>query len=238
MAVGGGNRRVLVVDDEPSITEVVGAYLEKDGYHVYVAHNGTDAITMARRYRPVAIILDLMLPDLSGEQVCRTLRRESSVPIIMLTAKNQEQDKLAGLSLGADDYITKPFSPKELTARLRAVIRRTDGESAVLVDVLSFNHGELIIDVARHELSRNGVPIELTPTEWKILVTLARYPGRVYSRIELLDMIQGYDYEGFERTVDTHVKNLRAKVEADPKEPVYVQTVYGLGYKFGGSPDD
>ena len=237
MAVGG-NRRVLVVDDEPSITEVVGAYLEKDGYHVYVAHNGTDAIVLARRYHPAAIILDLMLPDLSGEQVCRTLRRESSVPIIMLTAKNQEQDKLAGLSLGADDYITKPFSPRELTARLRAVIRRTDGESAVLVDVLSFNHGELVIDVARHLLTRDGAPIELTPTEWKILVTLARYPGRVYSRIELLDMIQGYDYEGFERTVDTHVKNLRAKVEGDPKDPVYVLTVYGLGYKFGGSPDD
>lgn len=238
MSVGVSNRRVLVVDDEPSITEVVSAYLERDGYQVHVAHNGSDAIALARRYRPVAIILDLMLPDLSGEQVCRTLRRESSVPIIMLTAKNQEQDKLAGLGMGADDYITKPFSPKELTARLRAVIRRTGGESAVLVDALSFNSGELVIDAARHELTLKGIPLELTPTEWKILVTLARYPGRVYSRIELLDMIQGYDYEGFERTVDTHIKNLRAKLEADPKDPTYVLTVYGLGYKFGGTPDD
>jgi Response regulators consisting of a CheY-like receiver domain and a winged-helix DNA-binding domain len=177
------------------------------------------------------IVLDLMLPDRSGEDVCRELRARSDVPILMLTAKASEDERVTGLAIGADDYLTKPFSPRELVARVRAILRRTDGGDQPLVDVLSFDEGALEIDTVQHEVRRDGEPVELTPNEYKLLQTLARYPGRAYSRFELINHVQGYEYEGYERTIDAHVKNLRKKIEPDPKQPRYVETVFGVGYR-------
>jgi DNA-binding response OmpR family regulator len=176
------------------------------------------------------VVLDLMLPDRSGEDVCREIRERSDVPILMLTAKASEDERVAGLALGADDYLTKPFSPRELVARVRAILRRTQIETP-LVELLSFDDGALEIDTVQHEVRRDGEPVELTPNEYKLLQTLARYPGRVYSRFELINHVQGYEYEGYERTIDAHVKNLRKKIEPDPKRPRYVETVFGAGYR-------
>ena len=225
------NKRVVVVDDEPSVQEVVRAYLEKDGYHVFVAGSGGEGLALAERVKPGLIVLDLMLPDVSGEQVAREVRSRSDVPILMLTAKASEDERVNGLALGADDYLVKPFSPRELVARVRAILRRTQGSETPLVEALSFDDGALQIDTVAHEVRRDGELVELTPNEYKLLVTLARYPGRAYSRMELVNQVQGYDYEGYERTIDVHVKNLRKKIEPDPKQPRYVETVFGTGYR-------
>lgn len=224
------NKRVVIVDDDPSVQEVTRAYLERDGYLVYVAGNASDGIALAEWVNPGLVVLDLMLPDRSGEDVCREIRARSDVPILMLTAKASEDERVAGLAMGADDYLTKPFSPRELVARVRAILRRTHAEMP-LVEVLSFDNGALEIDTVQREVRRKGVPVELTPNEYKLLQTLARYPGRVYSRFELINHVQGYDYEGYERTIDAHVKNLRKKIEPDPKAPRYVETVFGAGYR-------
>jgi DNA-binding response OmpR family regulator len=227
----GPNKKIVVIDDEPSVQEVVRGYLEKDGYLVYVAASGRDGLALAERMDPGLVVLDLMLPDVSGEEICREIRSRSDVPILMLTAKASEDERVGGLALGADDYLTKPFSPRELVARVRAVLRRTQGVEAPLVEVLSFDDGELEIDTVQHEVRREGRTVDLTPNEYRLLVTLARYPGRVYSRFELVNHVQGYDYEGYERTIDAHVKNLRKKIEPDPKHPRYVETVFGVGYR-------
>jgi DNA-binding response OmpR family regulator len=227
----GDNRKIVVIDDEPSVQEVVRAYLEKDGYQVFVAGNGADGLALAERMKPALIVLDLMLPDISGEEICNDIRSRSDVPILMLTAKASADERVAGLVSGADDYLVKPFSPRELVARVSAVLRRTQGIEAPLVAKSSFDGGRLEIDTVEHVVKRDGVAVDLTPNEYKLLTTLARYPGRAYSRFELIDRVQGYDFEGFERTIDVHVKNLRKKIEPDTAHPRYIETVTGIGYR-------
>jgi len=222
-------KKILVVDDEKQIVDIVKAYLEREGYRVIVAYDGKSAIDLARRDRPDLIVLDLMLPEISGWDVCRTLRKESDVPIIMLTARDETTDKIVGLELGADDYVTKPFDPKELVSRVRAVLRRYESRKD-LKSIIDF--ADLSIDVEKRLVRRGGEHIELTPIEFELLKILAQSPGRVYSRMQLLDKIQGDAYEGYERTIDSHIKNLRKKIERDPEHPRYIVTVYGAGYKF------
>ena len=228
---GDVNKRIVVVDDDPSVQEVVRAYLERDGYLVYVAGAGGQGLALAEQVKPGLIVLDLMLPDRSGEEIAAEVRSRSDVPILMLTAKASEDERVAGLALGADDYLTKPFSPRELVARVRAILRRTQGGETPLVETLSFDDGKLTIDTVGQEVRRDGETVALTPNEYKLLVALARYPGRVHTRFELIHHVQGYDYEGFERTIDAHVKNLRRKIEPDPRHPRYVETVFGSGYR-------
>lgn len=228
------NIKVLVVDDEEKITEVVRSYLEKSGFKVYCAYSGNEALELFEKVNPKLIVLDLMLPDMSGEDICRTIRRKSRVPIIMLTAKVEEESILNGLGIGADDYVTKPFSPRQLVARVIALLRRSEDEIMPLSNTLSFNGGELIIDSIKHEVKKDGQVVSLTPNEFKILVTLVKYPQKAFTRDELVFLVLGEDYEGYDRTIDTHIKNLRQKIEQDVKSPVYIQTVYGVGYKFGG----
>ncbi|MFP3897848.1 MAG: response regulator transcription factor [Dehalococcoidia bacterium] len=223
-------KRVLVVDDDVKTVELVKLYLTRDGYRVLTAYDGIEALRLAREGRPDLIVLDLMLPDVDGLEVCRVLRRESDVPVIMLTARTTDQDKLTGLELGADDYVTKPFSPRELAARVRAVLRRLPGER-VSVEI---THNELTMDFDKQEAWFAGRPLNLTNIEFKLLGVLARTPGRVYSRAELIERAFGYDFEGFDRTVDVHILNLRRKIEPNPSRPRYIKTVYGVGYKFGG----
>lgn len=221
---------ILVVDDDRKTVDLIRMYLEKDGYRVLVAFDGHAAIDIARNQRPGLIILDLMLPKVDGLDVCRLLRSESNIPIIMLTAKTTEHDKLIGLDLGADDYVTKPFSPRELVARVRAVLRRGIAESEPGPEQILY--GDLEVDFVRHEARIGGVTVHLTPKEFTLLEIMIKQPGRVFSRLELLGLAFGYDYQGFERTVDVHMMNLRKKIEPNPAQPRYVQTVYGVGYKF------
>ena len=220
---------ILVIDDEPKIVKQAQDYLARGGFRVLTAGDGKAALVMARHERPDLIVLDLNLPEMDGLDVCRALRRESDVPIIMLTARIEETDRLIGLELGADDYITKPFSPRELVARVRAVLRRVRGgvHQPGLIRA-----GELEIDVHGHRVTRAGEAIRLTRTEFNLLVILAQHPGQTFSRMQLLDRLHGVRYDGFDRSVDAHVKNLRRKLEPDPVEPSYVLTVYGIGYKF------
>jgi len=227
----GESGKIVVIDDEESVREVVKAYLEKDGFTVYVAANGRDGLALAEKKNPDLIVLDLMLPDVSGEEICEEVRSRSDVPIVMLTAKASEEERVGGLVAGADDYLVKPFSPRELVARVRAVLRRTRGVESPLVEVLRFDEGRLEIDTVKHAVLRDGRPVELTPNEYKLLLALATYPGRAYSRLELLERVQGWDFEGYERTIDVHVKNLRKKIEPDPAKPRYVETVTGVGYR-------
>ena len=231
MTDSGINKKIVVIDDEASVQDVVRGYLERDGYLVYVAGNGAEGLALAEKMEPGLIVLDLMLPDVSGEEICSEIRSRSDVPILMLTAKSAEEERVGGLTLGADDYLTKPFSPRELVARVRAILRRSTGTDTPLVEKLSFDDGRLVIDTVEHEVLVDGEPVDLTPNEYKLLVTLARYPGRVYSRYELINHVQGYDFEGYERTIDVHVKNLRRKIEPDPRHPQYVETVFGSGYR-------
>lgn len=225
---------VLVVDDEPMIRNAVASYLEKQGYRVLVADNGKDALAVFERETVTFVILDLMLPDISGEEVCAVLRRRSRVPIIMLTAKTQEEDVLGGLQIGADDYMTKPFSLKELYARMLAVLRRASGELRPLAEKYSWNGNDLSVDLEHNEVHKKGELLALTHSEWNILSALIRHPNKVYTRDELIDVVFGPDFNGYDRVIDTHIKNLRKKIEDDPKKPVYLKTVHGLGYKFGG----
>jgi DNA-binding response OmpR family regulator len=225
------NNRVVVIDDEPSVRDVVKAYLEKDGFHVFVADSGSEGLALAERKNPAIVVLDLMLPDVTGEEICAEIRSRSDVPILMLTAKAGEEERVAGLRSGAHDYLVKPFSPRELVARVRAVLRRTKGVETPLVETLSFDGGRLEIDTVQHVVRRDGEAVDLTPNEYKLLLALSRYPGRVYSRDELIQRVQGYDYVGYERTIDVHVKNLRKKIEPDPSHPRYIETVTGTGYR-------
>lgn len=221
---------ILVVDDEPKIVKTVRAYLESSGYRVVTAGEGRAALTLFRHEKPGLVILDLGLPAMDGLDVARTLRRESNVPIIMLTARVEEADRLVGLELGADDYVTKPFSPRELVARVRAVLRRAGPEREVSAPPICA--GDLSIDLERRLITVAGRAVELTPTEFELLVVLASHPGRVFSRMELLDRVQGDAFEGYDRTIDAHVKNLRQKIEPDPKQPRYLLTAFGVGYRF------
>ena len=220
-----------MIDDERSVQEVVRAYLERDGFAVHVAASGGEGLALAERVQPALVVLDLMLPDVGGLELCRQIRARSDVPIVMLTARALEDDRVGGLAVGADDYLVKPFSPRELVGRVRAILRRTQGARTPLVERLRFDDGALEIDTVSQETYRDGRLVELTPTEYKLLATLASYPGRVYSRLELIEQLRSWDYEGFERTVDAHIKNLRKKIEPNPRRPRYVETVIGVGYR-------
>ncbi len=226
-------KKVLVVDDDVKTVELVKLYLNRDGYRVLTAYDGLDAIRLARESHPDLIVLDLMLPGLDGLQVFRALRAESDVPIIMLTAKTTEQDRLTGLELGADDYVTKPFSPRELAARVRAVLRRLP-EEWIQRGPDQIKRGEILVDFVKHEAAIAGKPVNLTPLEFKLLGILVREPGRVFTRPQLIEKVFGYDFDGFDRTVDVHILNLRRKLEPDPRHPRYIKMVYGVGYKFVG----
>lgn len=226
-------KRVLVVDDDVKTVELVKLYLNRDGYKVLTAYDGFDAIRLAKESHPDLIVLDLMLPGIDGLQVFRVLRAESDVPIIMLTAKTTEQDRLTGLELGADDYVTKPFSPRELAARVRAVLRRLP-EEWIQRGPNQIKRGEILVDFVKHEATIAGRPVNLTPIEFKLLGILVREPGRVFTRPQLIEKVFGYDFDGFDRTVDVHILNLRRKLESDPRHPRYIKMVYGVGYKFIG----
>jgi DNA-binding response OmpR family regulator len=218
---------ILVVDDEPKIVQLVRDYLERAGFAVSTARDGHEALMRARQERPDLIVLDLGLPQLDGLEVTRRLRGASGVPIIMLTARDDETDKVVGLELGADDYVTKPFSPRELEARVRAVLRRHTGDAAAEI----LRAGDLTIDVPRLRVDVSGRPVELTATEFQLLTALARHPGRVFTRAQLLDAIHGVAFDSYERAIDAHVKNIRRKIEPDPRVPRYLLTAYGVGYR-------
>ncbi|MDO8687187.1 MAG: response regulator transcription factor [Dehalococcoidales bacterium] len=220
--------KILVVDDEKKIVEIVKAYMEREGYEVTAAYDGKAALAAAKQQSPDLVILDLMLPQISGWDVCRNLRADSNIPIIMLTAREDVTDKIIGLELGADDYVTKPFDPKELVSRVKAVLRRTT-TSPSTQPVLKL--ADLLINLEKRDVRRHGESIELTPMEFDLLATLAQNPGRVFSRMQLLDTVQGVAYEGYERTIDSHIKNLRKKIELNVSQPRYVITVHGVGYK-------
>jgi two-component system, OmpR family, alkaline phosphatase synthesis response regulator PhoP len=223
------SQKILVVDDELDIVKVVRAYLEQSGFRVITASDGQQALAVFRHEQADLIVLDLNLPKMGGLDVCHAIRRESNVPIIMLTARVEEADRLIGLEIGADDYIVKPFSPREVVARVRAVLRRSTPAPAQpsLITV-----GALSIDPVKHEMQLQGQSIDLTPSEFNILLALASQPGRAFSRMDLLNAAQGESYEGYERSIDVHIKNLRQKLGDEPRDPTYILTVYGVGYKF------
>jgi DNA-binding response OmpR family regulator len=224
-------RTILVVDDEARIVKLVRDYLERAGFDVLAAHDGETALVMARRERPDLVVLDLMLPGVDGLDVCRRLRQESGVPIIMLTARVEEADRVVGLELGADDYVAKPFSPRELVARVRATLRRANGEVG---PATTLRAADVELDTAALTATIAGQPLDLTPTEFQLLATLVRQPGRIFSREQLLGAVHGVTFDGYDRSIDSHVKNLRRKMEPDPRQPRYIQTVYGVGYRFVG----
>jgi two-component system, OmpR family, alkaline phosphatase synthesis response regulator PhoP len=224
-------KTILVVDDEPKITQLVRDYLERAGFGVIVAYDGKKALSLAKTERPDAVILDLGLPQLDGLDLTREFRKTSNAPIIMLTARSEESDKLIGLELGADDYMTKPFSPKELVARVRAVFRRMENITNASSEMIRL--ADLTLDVPRMRVTAESRQIEeLTPTEFELLATLARQPGRIFTRAQLLDAIHGVAFESYERAIDAHIKNIRRKIEVKASEPKYILTVYGVGYKF------
>lgn len=222
-------KTILVVDDEKRLVSVVEAYLEQEGYRVVKAYNGREALHVAREEKPDLIILDVMMPEMDGLEFMRHHRKEQDTPIILLTAKVESDDRVIGLELGADDYVTKPFRPRELLARIKAVLRRV-GETKPVASKL--RSGDITLDREEHTVRVSGEYIDLTPSEFDILTALMSTPGRVFSRLELLDLIQGTTYEGYERTIDVHIKNLRAKIEPDSRDPQHIQTVYGVGYRF------
>jgi len=225
------NKTVLLVDDDVKIVELVALYLKRDGYRVLVAHDGVTALNIARESHPDLIVLDLMLPGMPGLDVCREMRKESDVPIIMLTARTTEQDRLVGLDSGADDYVTKPFSPRELAARVRAVLRRSALEERERGPT-EIRQGDLTMNLLTREVVVAGRAVRLTPIEFELLAVLAREPNRVFSRAQLIEKAIGFDFEGFDRTIDVHILNLRRKIEPDPKSSRYIKTVYGAGYRF------
>jgi len=224
-------KRVLVVDDDAKTVEVVSLYLKHDGYRVLAAYDGNKALRLAKERRPDLVVLDIMLPGIDGLEICRTLRAESDVPIIMLTARTEEEDKLKGLDLGADDYIVKPFSTRELAARIRAVLRRLPDDS-YLRGPEEITRGQLMVNFVNQQAYLGDRPLHLTPAEFKLLGTMIREPERVFSRGQLVEKVFGYDYDGFDRSIDFHILNLRRKLEADPGQPRYIKSVYGSGYKF------
>lgn len=227
-------KKILVVDDEIKIVEVVKSYLNHSGYDVFEAYNGKQVLELFDKVNPSLLILDLMLPDMTGEDICKQIRKQSRVPIIMLTAKVEEEDILKGLDIGADDYITKPFSPRQLVARVNALLRRASDDPVPLINTVSFNNDDLVIDNLSYDVRKGGNSISLTPNEYKILLTIVKYPKKTFTREELICMALGENFDGFDRTIDTHIKNLRQKIETDPKSPKYILTVHGIGYRFGG----
>ncbi|MGE5894932.1 MAG: response regulator transcription factor [bacterium] len=230
-----GNRkgRILIIEDETKISSIVKSYLEREGFGVTVASTGREGL-VALKNQPDLLILDLMLPDMDGADICETVRKDSDMPIIMLTAKSGEEERIQGLGIGADDYVVKPFSPRELVARVQALLRRTTKRK----NIISFNKGRLQINTDTAEVSKDGSIIELTNTEYRILLYLARRPGNVLSREQLMNIVQGYDFEGYDRIIDAHIKNLRHKVDPDVRNPLFIRTVYGVGYKFIGTSDE
>lgn len=221
-------KKILVVDDEKKIVEILKAYLEKEGFLVIVAYDGKVALDMVKKELPDLVILDIMLPEISGWDVCRELRKDTNTPVIMLTALDDTTDKIVGLELGADDYVTKPFDPKEVISRVRAVLRRTESTTA-LKSIIKL--GDITIDIDKHTIRKDTTPVDFTALEFDILRVLAESPGRVFSRSQLLDKIQGDSWEGYERTIDSHIKNIRKKLNVEPEHPGYIATVYGVGYK-------
>jgi DNA-binding response OmpR family regulator len=226
------------VDDEEKIVDVVKSYLELAGYKVVSAYNGADAMELFDRHSPALVVLDLMLPDISGENVCRAIRRKSRTPVIMLTAKSAEESVLRGLEIGADDYVVKPFSPRQLAARVAAVLRRVTVEPLPVAAELVFDGGRLVVDSVRHEVRKDGAAVALTPSEFKLVMTMAQHPTRAFSREEMIAFAFGDEFEGYDRVVDTHIKNIRQKLEDDPKAPRHILTVHGVGYKFGGGENE
>lgn len=228
---------ILLVEDDRKIARVVKAYLEGSGYRVVHAEKGRDAVQSALREAPTVVILDLMLPDMSGEDVCQELKEIGDFPIIMVTSKSSEDERVAGFALGADDYVVKPFSPRELVYRVKAVLKRAGKGDMGAPALMSYNNGDLLIDAQTYEVKRNGHSINMTPTEFRVLFTLASYPGRVFTREELIDKALGYQFEGYDRSIDAHIKNIRHKIEDDPKNPLFILTIYGVGYRFSGKKD-
>jgi DNA-binding response OmpR family regulator len=228
---------ILVVEDDRKISRLVKVYLEGEGFKVITAESGKEAVDLAMQEPLSLVILDLMLPDMTGEEVCQELKEIGDFPIIMLTAKSAEEERVAGFALGADDYIVKPFSPRELVARVKAVIKRSQKKD-ITTGSMSFDKGVLTIDARSLEVKKKGLQLTLTPTEFKILSVLAGSPGRVYTRSELVESALGYQFEGYERSIDAHIKNIRQKIEDDPRSPLFIHTVYGVGYKFTGTIDD
>ena len=223
-------KKILVVEDEKAISDILVFNLQREGYDTLAAYDGAEGLRCALEEAPDLILLDVMLPEMDGFEVCRRVRAEKDTPIIMLTAKGEVEDRIIGLELGADDYLVKPFSPRELVARVRALLRRVHADSEPQREVLEF--GELTIDVSGHKVLVSGKEVDLTASEFKLLTTLSRYPGRVYSRMELVEKVLGYDFEGYERTIDSHVKILRAKIGDNPRNPRWLHTVHGVGYRF------
>lgn len=228
-------KKILVVDDEAKIVDVVKSYLLSRGYSVVTAYTGSEALTDYEREKPDLVILDWMLPDISGEEICTNLREKSNVPVIMLTARAEEENILKGFEFGADDYVTKPFSPRQLVARVEALLRRAE---IAAPSVLSFGGGDLVIDLTGFEIKKRGTSVSVTPNEFKIISVLAQYPKKAFTREELIAAAMGDDFDGFDRIIDSHIKNLRQKIEDDSKNPQYILTVHGVGYKFGGVQDE
>lgn len=228
---------ILLIEDDKKIARIVKVYLEDAGYKVIHAEKGKDAIASAMKELPLAVILDLMLPDTSGEEVCQELKEMGDFPVIMLTAKYSEEERVAGFALGADDYVVKPFSPKELVYRVKAVLRRAQKGDRETLEPMSFNSGSLVIDGQGYEVKKNGQLLKITPTEFKVLYSLASAPGKVFTREDLVEKALGYQFEGYERSIDAHIKNIRHKIEDDPRNPVFILTIYGVGYRFSGKRD-
>jgi two-component system OmpR family response regulator len=232
------SRLVFIVEDDPKIAKVLKVYLESSGYSVRAFDRGKDAIDAAGKSLPMLLLLDLMLPDISGEEVFMKMRDFGDFPIIILTSRASEEERLAGFALGADDYIVKPFSPREVVYRVKAVLKRSEKADLVMSEILSFDNGRLVLDGRRYELKKQGETVHLTPTEFKLLFTLASHPGMTLSRQALVEEALGYQFEGYERSIDAHVRHIRQKIEDDPSEPRFVLTIYGVGYLFSGNPDD
>jgi two-component system OmpR family response regulator len=228
---------VLIVEDDTKLARIVKVYLEGADFRTVQASTIKEALQKAEEDLPLAVILDLGLPDGSGEELCQSLKEMGDFPVIMLTAKSSEEERLAGFALGADDYMVKPASPRELVCRLKAVLKRYDRGSSPLDSVTSFNNGSLVLNSVRHQISRDGQPLSVTPTEFKLLLTMATSPGRTFTRDELVSRVLGYQFEGYDRSIDAHIKNLRQKIEKDPRVPEYLKTVYGVGYLFAGERD-
>jgi two-component system alkaline phosphatase synthesis response regulator PhoP len=236
MSTASTVQRILVVDDDREIVRLVRAYLEKEHYQVLIANDGQTALHMVRREHPNLVVLDLMLPDRDGWEITRTIRNDStlhSIPIIMLTARIEDTDKIVGLELGADDYITKPFNPREMVARVRSVLRRSQGDDNFKKDTI-LQCGALLMDIGRREVIMDTHPVDLTVTEFELLRALMEHPGYAMTRADLIERSLGYDYESVERSLDSHIKNLRKKIEPDPRHPTYIQTLYGVGYRLAG----
>ena len=230
-------RPVLVVEDDRKIANVIKVYLQEAGFRVKHTDSGREAVELALKERPAVVILDLMLPDISGEEVCQELKEIDDIPVIMVTSKYSEEERVAGFALGADDYVVKPFSPRELVYRVKSVLKRVEKADMAGTRPLSFNKGGLVVDGQSYEVRSAGEEVKITSTEFKVLHTLAAQPGRVLTRDELVVKALGYQFEGYERSIDAHIKNIRRKIEPDTKNPIYVQTVYGVGYRFSGKPD-